>query len=132
LGPAVGAGRVAEHVLEVRACRIRRASAHGIKVAVSRKINANRSDQHGRHVRTGRPTAARRSRRWGSAWRCGWSRSWRTAAYEIDLADAGVPGTDLGILVDMPEVHAIGGIDFCPRIITPADATVESDSRKHD
>ena len=28
--------------------------------------------------------------------------------------------------------HAIRGIDFCPRIITPADATVESDSRKHD
>ena len=37
------------------------------------------------------------------------------------------------ILVDMPEVHAVGGIDFCPRIIAPAGAaSLRADSRKHD
>ena len=55
-----------------------------------------------------------------------------TAAYEIEFADAGVPRATLRILVDMPEVHVVGGIDFRPRIITPADATVGSDSREHD
>jgi hypothetical protein len=44
-----------------------------------------------------------------------------------------VPVAILGILVDMPEVHAVGGIDFCPGIITPARAaSLASDSRKHD
>ena len=52
---------------------------------------------------------------------------------EIELTDAGVPVAVLGILVDMPEVHAVGGIDLCPRIITPAGtASLGSDSRKHD
>ena len=45
-----------------------------------------------------------------------------TPSNEIELADARVPVAVLGILVDMPEGHAIRGIDFCPRIITPARA----------
>jgi hypothetical protein len=33
----------------------------------------------------------------------------------------------------MPEVHAVGRIDLCPRIITPAGtASLRADSRKHD
>ena len=33
----------------------------------------------------------------------------------------------------MPEVRAVGGIDFCPGIITPARAaSLGSDSRPHD
>ena len=43
LRPGVGEGCVTEHVLEVRACCIRRAAAHCVKVAVSGKVNANRS-----------------------------------------------------------------------------------------
>src|SRR5260370_40778338 len=43
-----------------------------------------------------------------------------------------MPVPALGILVDMPEVHAGRGIDFCPRIITPARSiSLRSNSRKH-
>jgi hypothetical protein len=42
-------------VLEVRPCRVRGATAYSIKVAVRLEINPNRSNQGGRHVRTGRP-----------------------------------------------------------------------------
>src|SRR5439155_19857406 len=52
LSPAIGVGIVLERVLEVRACRIRCTATHGIKVTVGLEINANCSDQYGRHVRT--------------------------------------------------------------------------------
>ena len=78
-----------------------------------------------------RPWCSRRS----SCRRCGgcWCRCWRraSAADKVELADTRVPEAALGILVDMVEGHAIRRIDLCSRIITPAGATVESDSREH-
>src|SRR4029077_2689713 len=122
LGPSVECCVELEHVLEVRACKIRGTAAHSVKVAI-REGNANRSNQYCRQGRTGRPSAA--------CWSCCWR--WARSTYEIELTDAGVPVAALGILVDMPEVHAGGGIDLCPRIITPAGAaSLGSDSRKHD
>src|SRR4029077_17513924 len=123
LGPSAGRGVELEHVLEVRAYRIRGTATHGVEVAIVREENANRSDKLCGQGRPGRPTPG------GRSW------FWRrfSAGNEIELTDAGVPVAALGILVDMPEVHAGGGIDLCPRIITPAGAaSLGSDSRKHD
>src|SRR5262249_13875829 len=51
----------------------------------------------------------------------------------IELANPRVPVAILRILVDMPEVHAVGRIDLCPCVIPPAGTTsLGSDSRKHD
>jgi len=81
----------------------------------------------------------RRRRRWcwcrgrGRRRRSRWCWSRCSAPPKIELADPRVPVAILGILVDMPEVHAVGRIDFCPRVITPARPTsLGSDSRKHD
>jgi len=91
-----------------------------------------------------RPRSWRKSRRGRRSSRCSCRRACRgsgrrgrcwcraSAADKVELADTRVPEAALGILVDMVEGHSIRRIDFCSRIITPADATVESDSREHD
>ena len=56
-------GIVLKHVLEVRTCRICGATAHGVEVAVGLEINADRPDQGGRQVRTGRPARRRATTR---------------------------------------------------------------------
>src|SRR5262249_27245868 len=100
------------------------AATHRIKLAVTWEKHPNQPRSSLRHVRPCRPIAGRGRWRWG--WCC-------AGAYEIEFADACVPVAALGILVDMPEVRAIGGIDFRPGIITPPGAaSLRADSRKHD
>ena len=78
---------------------------------------------------SGRRACSGSGRGSGRGGRC-WCRA--SAADKVELADTRAPDAALGILVDMVEGHSIRRIDFCSRIITPADATVESDSREHD
>ena len=122
--PPVSSRIIFKRVSELAAGCVGTAAAHGVKLAVGWEKDA-------RHAGSGigmfGPAAQLQEVRCS-----GWCRrrAWASTACEIEFADARVPGAALGILVDMPEVHAIGGIDIRPRIITPADATVESDSRR--
>src|ERR1700745_2437669 len=50
-------------MLEIRACCICGTSTHRIEIAICRKPSPNRSDQHRRHVRTGRPARRRTATR---------------------------------------------------------------------
>src|SRR5919108_4883720 len=101
-------------------------AAHHVKLPVSREKDSNRAGVGTWQIGSAGPAARRWSRAGAWCWAC-------AAANKVEFTDARVPVAVLGVLVDMPEVHAIGGIDLCPRIIPPAGAaSLRGDSRVHD
>src|SRR5439155_2157804 len=99
-------------------------ATHDVKLPINREKYTNGAGVGAGKIGPCRPTARSGRRRWSRR---------SAASYEIELTDSRVPVAALGILVDMPEVHAVRGIDLCPRIITPAGtASLRADSRKHD
>src|SRR5439155_17504401 len=96
---------------------IRTASAHGVRLAVSREEDTHHAASHSWHARSRRPTARSRC--------SGWCGRWAYAAtLEVEFTDAGLPAEIAScrvVFVGVPEGHAIS-IKRGHAVIAPAVA----------
>ena len=128
--PTVGARVVFKRVSELAACCVGHASAHGVKLAVSREKDTRHAGSGTGHAWSSRPTARSRC--------SGWCRRRALAStLEAEFADTRAPvetAVCSVVFAHGPEAHVIGGIDGGHAIIAPASigAYLASCASEHD